>query len=749
MIEDVILPNRLVAMAFYSPWVGFGLALGLLVWAAGIIVWNYTRYHRPFNEALHVRLEATRIVEDQSDNHEARAAFAAHYHSIEAAMLSHEGRAKELRHAWVQFIETIVDTSETPLRATTRPEGYFLHLGDDTRVLAWWANIFVALGLTFTFLGIIAALVGAVQAMSGGADMGKMQGALIGLLTITAAKFWTSIGGVFASIILRRFDRKWHSANEQKLEALCDRLEYGTLFSPPQRIAARQLRELEQQSIALTDFSQQLAASIGDALEAKLAPVVNGLGGLQISLGEQLAPLNDIRTSIDDFKSGSLNDFGSKLGDAIKENAGAEMQGLAEALTRMTADLGSVNDRLEGASGEASAQIATAAREFSVASEAMTRAFGDLNGNIDRMATRLADQADEAQARNLARVAEDREAYTQMATGQRDVMRTMGEEMRAASTIATQEMVRAVQAAVRDAMGESQTAIRGALDGFAGATASIQTAFDQMRAQVAALGQALSGSASEAAERNAEVLTRAAAALEAAAAQAQSGLSDTLNEAISRSAEASSQAIAAAFAAFGERFEGASAGLISTLITTAGRMEALAGAIERSTGAASDHAGKIADAGREAQSVSTMLGRAANDVSGAAAPIREAARTISESVGQSQELLRRANEQGERQQSAMTLMSERLERTADSATTAWENYRARFTEVDESLGKALEQIRGASSEHATALNTHVGRIDGALADAANRLGAALEPLAEIGQSLEDVVGRLQQDSAKR
>ncbi len=143
MIEDVILPNRLVAMAFYSPWVGFGLALGLLAWAVGIIIWNYARYHRPFNAALAVRLDATRIVEDQLDDHEAQTAFAAHYDSIEAAMLSGEGRAKELRHAWVQFTETIVDTSETPLRATTRPEGYFLHLGDDTRVLAWWANIFV------------------------------------------------------------------------------------------------------------------------------------------------------------------------------------------------------------------------------------------------------------------------------------------------------------------------------------------------------------------------------------------------------------------------------------------------------------------------------------------------------------------------------------------------------------------------------------------------------------------------------
>ncbi len=725
--EAIIAPNLWVAAAFRDPWIGFVLAMLILAAAAGIILWNARRYHAPTTRALRERLAATQVIAQQPNNGDAQDAFVAHYDTIEAAMLAGGREAQELRHAWTQFSETIVDKSEAPLKATTRPEGYFLHLGDDTRVLAWWANIFVALGLTFTFLGIIAALVGAVSAMAGGADMARMQGALIGLLTITAAKFWTSIGGVAASILLRWFDRRWHSATQHRLEELCDRLEYGTLFSPPQRIAAEQLRELRQQTVALTEFSHQLAASIGDALGQQLQPVVAGLSGIQ--------------TTIDDFKSGSLTDFGKKMGEAISENAGSEMRGLADALTRMTADLGSVNDRLEGASGQASEQIATAAREFSTASEAMTRAFADLNGNIAGMATRLATQSEEAERRTAERVAEDRTTYETIANGQREVMRTIGQEIGAATTLASAEMVRAVKDAVREAMGESQTAIRGALEGFAGATAGIQGAFDQMRAQVAELGQMLSGSASDAADRNAEVLARAAAALEAAAMQAQAGLGTALDQAITRSAEESSRAISAAFAAFGERFETASAGLVGTLTSTAGRMETLAGAIERSTGAANDHAGKLADAGREAQAVSTMLGRAANDVSGAAAPIREAAGVIRESVGHSQELLRRSGEHGERQRAAMETIAGNLERTSSAAVQAWDNYRTRFTEVDEALGKALEQIRGASAEHATALNTHVGRIDTALADAANRLGAALEPLAELGQSLEDVLGR--------
>lgn len=660
--EHVIAPNLWVAAAFGNPWVGFVLAVAILLWALAIIARNYIRYHRPVTVALQHRLQATQVIADQPSDHEAQDAFVAHYDAIEAAMQSGGKRTAELRHAWTQFSETIIDTTESRLRATTRPEGYFLHLGDDTRVLAWWANIFVALGLTATFLGIIAALVGAVSAMSsGGSDMTQMQGALIGLLTITAAKFWTSIGGVLASIILRWFDRYWHSATQRRLEDLCDRLEYGTLFSPPQRIAAEQLIELRQQSVALSEFSSQLAAAIGDSLGQHLAPVVSGLGGIQTSLNE--------------FSEGGFSEIGRNVGEKINEHAGAQMSALAEALTQMTVTLDRVTSGLDGASNRASEQIAEAAGQFANASD---------------------------------------------------------------------EMLRAVRELVETARTENGAAMQTALSDFVSATGEIRTAFDAMRGQIADMGAELASGASNAAQANADVLANAAKAMEQAAANAQAGMGAAFDEAIKRSAEESGRAISAAFASFGERFDEATGALVGTLRDTASQMGSYAGAIERSTGAASSHADKLADAGREAQSVATMLGKAANDVSGVVSPIRDAAVTIRESVGRSEELMRRAGETGDRQREAMETIAQSMERTGSSATQAWDGYRTRFAEVDEALGRALEQIRGASTEHAMALNTEVGRIDTALADAANRLGAALEPLAELASSLEDVLGRLQQ-----
>ena len=727
-MDHQIWPNEVVALLFGGRWTGFLLFLGILVWAGCIVGWTYWRYYRPSKAALEARLEATQVIAAQRTDAEAQAAFVDHYDEIDHAMMAGGSEADELRHAWTQFTETFVDPNDRILRATSRPDGYFLHLSDDTRLLAWWANIFVAIGLTLTFLGIIAALVGAVKSMSSGTDMAVIQTALINLLTITAAKFWTSIGGVIASIMLRRFDRTWHSATDRRLETLCERLEYGTLFSPPQRIAAQQLMELEQQSLALTEFSQQLAASIGDALGQHMQPVVAGLSGIQ--------------TSINEFKDGSFNQIGKELGEAISRNAGSEMEGLAAALTGMTAGMQAVNDRLEGASGAASEQIATAAREFTTASEHMTQAFAQLHGRIDGMSQSFASQAEEAERRTAQRVAEDRAQYDAMAQGQRDVMRAIGEGMQSASAVASEAMVAAVRGAVQEAMAESSAAIGAALEGFAGATAGIQSAFDQMRGQIAELGEAMTGSAQGAAERNAEVLARAAAALDTAAAKAQAGMGAALDEAIARSTEVSGRAIAQAFEAFGARFDAASAGLVQTLMTTAGRMETLAGAIERSASAADSHAGKLADAGREAQGVATMLGRAANDLHKVAEPIRAATDSIDKAATFTGETLREMERRNGIQHDMMRGVADSLTATSSAAAQAWDGYRIRFEAVDEALGRALGQIQQAAQDHAVGLNGHVGKIDLALGNAVEKFGKSVDEIAEFASAIEDLLDRL-------
>lgn len=659
--------NALVVVAFGNPTTALWISLVLLLGCAVIIVRNYFRFHRPFSAALKTRVDALSPVLDADDNDTAQRLFVEKFYEIDTAMSAGGRAGQELRQAWSQFRESILDESQTPLGATMRAEGYFLHLGDDTRILAWWANIFVALGLTFTFLGIVAALTTTVTALSAANGSANMTPALISLLTITSVKFWTSISGVSASIVLRVFDRRWHAANQKELECIIDAIDRGTLFSPPQRIAAEQLRETKEQTAALKSFSHELAIAIGENLERQMQPMVQVLGGIQ--------------SSIDDFKNGSFNQIGKELGDALSKNAGAEMAQLGAALDGMTSRLSTMHEQLEGSGKAANDQIAQAARDFSIASDRMTEMFGALHERIDATGARLTESA--------------------------------------------------------------ETASSGAVAQFAQVTSGIQTAFDQMRGEIADIGSKLTAGANSAADRNAELLARAAEVLETATSRASTGMGKAIDHAVAKAGEESAKAISSAFAAFGARFEEASAGLIETLRSTAGRMESLAASIERSAQASDSHASKLADAGVAADGVATTLNRAANDLQSAAAPIRSATETIGTAVGRVQDALARQSEAAAQNQASVTAIAERLSQTSDAATKAWGDYRDRFADVDKALASSLDQIKIASGDHAAHLNEQVGRIDNALAGAVDKLSAALEPLTELADQIEDLLGKMQ------
>lgn len=658
--------NGFVVVVFGNPMTALWISLALLLWCALIILTNHIRYHRPLSKILSTRVAVLTPVLDAEVSETAQQIFGQRFYEIDAAMVAGGRNSQELRQAWSQFRETILDETESPMRATMRADGYFLHLGDDTRVLAWWANIFVAFGLTFTFLGIVAALTTTVTALSAANGSANMTPALINLLTITSVKFWTSIAGVLASIILRFFDRHWHSANQRKLECIVDAIDRGTLFSPPQRIAAEQLRETKEQTAALKSFSHELAIAIGENLERQMQPMVQVLGGIQ--------------SSIDDFKNGSFNQIGKELGEALSKNAGAEMAQLGAALDGMTTRLSTMHEQIEGSGRAANDQIAQAARDFAVASERMSEVFGSLHERIDATGSKLTESA--------------------------------------------------------------ETASSGAVAQFAQITNGLQTAFDKMRGEIADIGTKLTSGADAAADRNADVLARAAEALEAATSRASLGMGKAIDDAVTKAGEESAKAISSAFAAFGARFEDASAGLVETLRTTAGRMESLAASIERSAQASESHAIKLVDAGIAADGISSTLNRAATDLQSAAAPIRMATETIGAAVGKVQESISRQTEAADKNQLAIAQIAERLSQTSDAATRAWTDYRARFEDVDKSLANSLDQIRSASGEHASHLNEQVGRIDNALAGAVDKLSAALEPLTELADQIEDLLGKL-------
>jgi ABC-type transporter Mla subunit MlaD len=365
------------------PLIGDAMAAFLAVALVGTAFIISSRYRRDFHEPLAKAIEArVRLLDDvtggsTADIDHARLAFASRFNDVDEQMMEVEHpEALPLRRTWEEFRETIVDPSADVLQNSARPEHFFVNLGDSHRGLNWFANIFIAIGLLITFLGIIAAL--STLDFSGGAA--AMQERLNELMKVAGAKFWASVGGILASIVLRSYDYRFGKRINDGLSMLCDKLEHGMAYLPPQRIASDQLEQLKEQTPALRAFSEQLAAALDGALEKQMAPMITHLGSIQ--------------QGIDKISGGG----GEAVRDAIASSAGAEMTGLADAIGAMTVSMAAMSERLEKQTGEADRQIEEAVRRFGQASEEMGTAFSDLNRNFGVIADRMREENEQASA---------------------------------------------------------------------------------------------------------------------------------------------------------------------------------------------------------------------------------------------------------------------------------------------------------------------------------------------------------------
>lgn len=429
------------------PLIGDAMAAFLAVVLIGTAFAIALRYRRDHHEPLAMAIEARVNLLDNvtggslADADSARHAFALRFNDIDEQMMQADHpEALPLRRTWEEYRETIVDPSADVLHNSARPEHFFVNIGDHHRGLNWFANIFIAVGLLITFLGIIAAL--STLDFSGGPD--AMQERLNELMKVAGAKFWASVGGIVASIVLRSYDYRFGKRINDGLSALCDKLEHGMAYLPPQRIASDQLEQLKEQTPALRTFSEQLAAALDGALEKQMAPMITHLGSIQ--------------QGIDKISGGG----GEAVRDAIASGAGAEMAGLADAIGAMTTSMFTMSERLEKQTGESDRQIEEAVRRFGQASEEMRTAFGDLNRNFGVIADRMREENEQASA--LARKRMD-ELLTSLG-GTLDDMKSglaaAATQLGAASTQAANDAARIGQEAMEKSFAEFVERFNGA-----------------------------------------------------------------------------------------------------------------------------------------------------------------------------------------------------------------------------------------------------------------------------------------------
>lgn len=438
-----------LGLIYYHSWVVPFVLLPIMLAVAGWLHFRAERHTRPFIAAARSRAEqlAAAIGDDPEPTAE-RSAFARSYLTIAQAMGAEAKGANALVQAWREFQETIVDENGTPIRNTNRPSAFFMRIVPRQTTLTFASNVFVGVGLILTFLGLIVALNTAARGMSGG-GVANAQFALTGLLTVAGAKFFSSVAGLLASLWLRFAEHGLARRATAPVERICEMLERGLLYVPPQRLAVEQLEVLREQRDQLkffnTDVALQLTDRIGEQFRLAIAPVTQSLGDL-----------NSNMTSV-------TQGIGAGAREAIEKVSGEQLRGLSETLGSLRERLDDIGTKVGASGSDAAEQIKTAGNEFSAAARDIREAFETLTGNVDGLGERLAKQGQDAAAAQDESLTRMRDGLAEAQDRTASVMERAVTALQSAGQQAAQDMQSRLSEALAEGVTSSQETFRAAV----------------------------------------------------------------------------------------------------------------------------------------------------------------------------------------------------------------------------------------------------------------------------------------------
>ena len=329
-------------------------------------------------------------------------AFAKDYKAIEKRM-SELAKTKgtppwSMRRAWEEYCETLLppsDSEKENYRNTVRPSYFFNSedLGYEFRFQRHLPSFFVSIGLFFTFLGIIAALIGLI---GDGNTSSFTNENMAQFLDAAKSKFIMSLTGLLASIVFGLVYRWQVAVLHTKLDKFCDMLEERVHFLPPEQIATEQLKAFKAQASQLEVFGNNLGVQIGEtvgaSLRRELEPVLNrvnnsagdSVGAMVEGIGDAL--YEKLNASLDDMSNtlGGVNKSLYDVTDVLKSSSA----GVAEETQK---SLGALAEIMERARDDAQRESEAAKTQRNADMESSKQAIAEILSGIEKNTAKGAD----------------------------------------------------------------------------------------------------------------------------------------------------------------------------------------------------------------------------------------------------------------------------------------------------------------------------------------------------------------------
>ncbi len=316
---------------------------------------------------------------------------------------------------WTEFVETLVmpvPDSGDPIRNTGDVSGY---LNETTIVaprvsLAFYQsvpNLLTGFGILGTFIGLSFGVGAAAGGVASG-DPDQMTAALRELLQGASLAFFTSIAGVATSIGFVFAHRRSTRTLQQALDAWVGAIEKRLERVTPAGVALEQLKQQSRTARQVARFNTDLAITLGQALEEKVAgrlsplleKLVDAVGELRTDRSTDAAKLMEVATNsfteVMEAKSGDKFDQMSTVLEDLNRTLADSSEHLKKSQKEVGEALATVVDSVaQGAAATAKELRQSAAESAEQVRNANRETAAELQANVDRAAAKMAAAADE------------------------------------------------------------------------------------------------------------------------------------------------------------------------------------------------------------------------------------------------------------------------------------------------------------------------------------------------------------------
>lgn len=383
---------------------------------------------------------------------------------------------KILWEAWDEFSETIVpDDVDGPLRLrnSIRPSS-FMNVEDldfGPGVFRILPNIFVSVGLFFTFLGLVAALNQFVQSINPETEGVAMNIAMTTFMQIASAKFIMSLVGLLCSILFTVLMRSSSATLDRELHRLCLKIERRLVFVSLEDLGFRQLRAATEQREYLREIGMGMVAELQRPLEALPDQITT-------SIAERMDPIFEKVSSMGaSGVEGLVGDLSTQLSHSV-----------GNALTRASESLGEATDRIGSMVDQLNASNSQAGEGLQNAVNDMAKAISDMQREVATSGQTASSTMSEGADRLLTAMNETLAGIRDNTSKGADAIQAAAQEMRKAAESFREEISAATAdgaSAVRSHM-EASSAQAGAAIESAGK--SLMTSFEETSQEIARIG---------------------------------------------------------------------------------------------------------------------------------------------------------------------------------------------------------------------------------------------------------------------